>query len=84
MRTLVIGGAEIRNSGYYTDKMENHFKKEEVIKMEEVNQQCLKLQKRHLRSTIKPAMDLTSRMSLLPKVLVGIERIMASYMGFGV
>lgn len=66
---------------------ENNFKKEEVIKMEEVNQQCLKLQKRHLISTIKTTMNLTSRMLLLPmvrKVLAGVERIMLSDMGFGV
>lgn len=58
-----------------------------MIKIEEVNQQYLKLQKRHLISTIKTTMNLTSRMLLLPmvrKVLTGIERIMLSDMGFRV
>lgn len=58
-----------------------------MIKIEEVNQQYLKLQKRHLISTIKTTMNLTLRMLLLPmvrKVLTGIERIMLLDMGFRV
>lgn len=58
-----------------------------MIKIEEVNQQYLKLQKRHLISTIKTTMNLTLRMLLLPmvrKVLTGIERMMLLDMGFRV
>lgn len=58
-----------------------------MIKIEEVNKQCLKLQKRYLISTVRTAMNLTSRMLPLPmirKVLAGVERIMLSEMGFRV
>lgn len=58
-----------------------------MIKIEEVNQQYLKLQKRHLISTNKTTMNLTLRMLLLPmvrKVLTGIERMMLLDMGFRV